>query len=78
MFHMKKYIEPKIKAVELDPDQAILQVCMVGGVYLSDNVTDVCMATGGLYSATCNMTPKGATTSITLPTLTDTAGAAGS
>ncbi|MDD4202510.1 MAG: hypothetical protein PHQ52_03495 [Candidatus Omnitrophica bacterium] len=34
---MKKYIQPKIKSVELDPDQAILQVCVVAGVYLSLN-----------------------------------------
>ena len=37
---MKKYIEPKIKAVTLDADQAILQVCAVGGIYMS--------ASGGL------------------------------
>ena len=32
---MKKYVEPKIKAIMLDPDQAVLEVCKVGGVYFT-------------------------------------------
>jgi hypothetical protein len=32
---MKKYKRPKVSIVALDTDQAILNVCMVGGVYLS-------------------------------------------
>ena len=30
---MKKYIAPKIKQIPLSPEQAILQVCQVGGAY---------------------------------------------
>ena len=30
---MKKYIEPKIKAIALDPEQAIIQACQIGGEY---------------------------------------------
>ncbi|MDD4203463.1 MAG: hypothetical protein PHQ52_08355 [Candidatus Omnitrophica bacterium] len=31
---MKKYIQPKIKLIELDSAQAIIQVCSVGGNYM--------------------------------------------
>ena len=34
---MKKYIKPKIKAIDLDPDQAILAVCQVAGAYFLFN-----------------------------------------
>ena len=34
---MRKYIEPKIKAVILDPEQAILQVCKAAGVWIYAN-----------------------------------------
>ena len=30
----EKYIEPKIKAIILDPEQAVLEVCVIGGLYL--------------------------------------------
>ncbi|MDD4202536.1 MAG: hypothetical protein PHQ52_03625 [Candidatus Omnitrophica bacterium] len=32
---MKKYIQPKIKAIQLNEDQAVLQVCKSGGKYFS-------------------------------------------
>ena len=31
---MKQYTPPKIKSVVLDPEQAILEVCRVGGAYM--------------------------------------------
>ena len=52
---MKKlYIEPKIKAVILDPEQAILQVCITGGVLMA--LTTACMgsmATGFTTTQSC-------------------------
>ena len=36
---MKKYIEPKIKAIKLDPEQALLEICAVGGLYLNPGTT---------------------------------------
>lgn len=57
---MKKYIEPKIKAVELDPKQAVMQVCVVGGIYLNANVPPWCGSVietiGGIN---CVDSPKG-------------------
>ena len=66
---MKQYTPPKIKAVELDPGQAILQVCRAGGIYLDASVTSIMMCstkTGGV-GALCAFTPKlgaGGSTSI--------------
>ena len=62
---MKKYIEPKIKAVELDADQAILQVCMVGGAYLGEAMspgTSRCTPMGS--SGKCDLEVRGARTSV--------------
>ena len=57
---MKKYIGPKIKAIQLDPEQAILEVCAVSGVYLNSSPTPWCgTATGA--GPFCNTTPKGGT-----------------
>ena len=36
---MKKYIKPKIKAIKLDAEQAILNVCAVSGVYFNTPTT---------------------------------------
>lgn len=33
VFMKKIYIEPKIKAIELDPRQAVLEACKIGGQY---------------------------------------------
>ena len=57
---MKKYIEPKIKAVELDADQAILQVCSVGGKYFESIIlppsTGICVyGTGGAFMSCSNL-----------------------
>ncbi|MDD4202865.1 MAG: hypothetical protein PHQ52_05305 [Candidatus Omnitrophica bacterium] len=35
---MKKYNKPCIKSIPLDPDQAVLEVCKVGGAYFSNTV----------------------------------------
>lgn len=45
---MRKYIEPKIKAVELNPEQATLAVCANAswaGVWMN-STGDVCLAVG--------------------------------
>ena len=60
---MKKYIEPKIKAIALDNEQAVLQVCSVSGVMFTTMVGTVylCATTLGPPVFTCNMTAKGGT-----------------
>ncbi|MDD4202447.1 MAG: hypothetical protein PHQ52_03180 [Candidatus Omnitrophica bacterium] len=56
---MKKlYIEPRIKAVELDQEQATLAVCAVGGLYLNGTVSPYCGTMFGAGSR-CELTPKG-------------------
>ena len=55
----KKYCKPKITAVELCPDQAILATCQVGGVYLL--VANGACVFGVLSMFVCGSTPKGAT-----------------
>ena len=58
---MKNYTQPKIKEIQLDAKQAILQVCKIGGVYLT--AADDCVYTGGgTIPRICNHTPKAATT----------------
>ena len=54
---MKKYIAPKIKSIKLDPEQAILQICQLGGFYFYN--TSSCKAIGFKGS-----TPKTCSTSI--------------
>jgi hypothetical protein len=58
---MKKYIQPKIRSVKLDPKQAMLQVCKAGGFYLgSTNTTNIDCSTGYFGGgAFCVVTPKG-------------------
>ncbi|MDD4202118.1 MAG: hypothetical protein PHQ52_01475 [Candidatus Omnitrophica bacterium] len=60
---MKKYIQPKIKAIKLDSDQAILQVCKVGGDYfgVGTNGTNKCQKADDptLGSSTCLVAVKG-------------------
>ena len=36
---MRKYIEPKIKAIKLDANQAILNICSVGAGYMNSSFT---------------------------------------
>ena len=56
---MKKYIEPKIKAVTLNANQAVLEVCAVGGIYLNSNTPPWCGGTTGATGPFCIETPKG-------------------
>ena len=42
---MKKYIEPKVKAVKLDSEQALLTVCQTGGAFMS--ATSLCVGPVG-------------------------------
>ena len=58
----KQYITPKIKAVELDPKQAILQTCRVAATAIYFTVaTNRCNygAGPGPSTATCNTPIKG-------------------
>ncbi|MDD4202497.1 MAG: hypothetical protein PHQ52_03430 [Candidatus Omnitrophica bacterium] len=56
---MKKYIQPKIKCVELDPKQALLQVCAIGGVYFEIGSQCGLVIWPTTYTATCNTGVKG-------------------
>ncbi|MDD4203407.1 MAG: hypothetical protein PHQ52_08075 [Candidatus Omnitrophica bacterium] len=59
---MKKYVQPKIKAMELSPEQAILNVCQVGGGYMSGpptNTSGYCMSAGSV--AACRVVVRGGT-----------------
>ena len=62
---MKKknqYISPKIKAVELNAEQAIFQVCKVSGAYISTYQTNPnCYARGGItqISRGCSNSVRG-------------------
>ncbi|MDD4201992.1 MAG: hypothetical protein PHQ52_00815 [Candidatus Omnitrophica bacterium] len=58
---MKKYIEPKIRAIKLDSEQAIIQVCQVGGNYLWTNGTRTsCIGDGGALVPVCIRSVRGA------------------
>ena len=84
----KKYIEPKIKAIGLDPDQAILQVCQTfnaaGGAWMmiADSACFYGTGTGGSKTVRpsivgcVNGLKRGAGTATrsTLFTTTDSAG----
>ncbi|MDD4203211.1 MAG: hypothetical protein PHQ52_07070 [Candidatus Omnitrophica bacterium] len=59
---MKKYIKQKIKRISLDPDQAVLQVCMVdGGVFWGFGTLDGCVhfRVIGAGETPCNTAVKG-------------------
>ena len=57
----KKYIEPKIKAVELNAEQAIIQVCAIGGNYFAS--VSACLGNVGTGPVrTCALEVKGRTT----------------
>ena len=53
---MKKYTKPKIQSVRLNPEQAILQVCKVGGVYIWTATR--CGSTGPIVLS-CTISIKG-------------------
>ncbi|MDD4203459.1 MAG: hypothetical protein PHQ52_08335 [Candidatus Omnitrophica bacterium] len=60
MKNNKKYTQPKITAVDLDPSQAILQACKVGaGIYMIDLTWRLCVVAGAAIFP-CNSTQKGA------------------
>ncbi|MDD4202766.1 MAG: hypothetical protein PHQ52_04810 [Candidatus Omnitrophica bacterium] len=60
MKNNKKYIQPKITSVYLDPEQALLQVCRAGGIYLQAlNTTTMWCSTAAGKGPKCILTPKG-------------------
>ncbi|MDD4203412.1 MAG: hypothetical protein PHQ52_08100 [Candidatus Omnitrophica bacterium] len=59
MENNKKYSQPKIEAVKLNNQQAILAVCKIGGIYFTVVATTACLATGA-GTVPCNKTAKGA------------------
>ena len=66
---MKKYIKPKIKAIQLDPEQAVLQVCQVGGAYFRITGSTKCFNGGpGAY---CDITIKGVGNSMGFSSIVD-------
>jgi len=57
---MRKYIKAEIKAIRLDLDQAILNVCSVSGEYM--NNAEICVGTKGVdrtLEIYCEVTVKG-------------------
>jgi hypothetical protein len=59
---MKKYIKPKISSIELDPEQAILNVCAVGGIFMLQKVSPSiywCITRTGTYSSNCLTSIRG-------------------
>ncbi|MDD4203405.1 MAG: hypothetical protein PHQ52_08065 [Candidatus Omnitrophica bacterium] len=67
----KKYAQPKIKAVILTSEQAILQVCQVGGGYFSSPIGVQCFKSG--TETECQMAPARATRGICSLTPTENA-----
>ncbi|MDD4202534.1 MAG: hypothetical protein PHQ52_03615 [Candidatus Omnitrophica bacterium] len=58
---LKKYKMPKITSVYLDPKQALLQVCAVGGIYINGggDYNTLCRSKTGTLGPPCQITPKG-------------------
>ncbi|MDD4203188.1 MAG: hypothetical protein PHQ52_06955 [Candidatus Omnitrophica bacterium] len=55
---IKNYKKPVISAITLNPDQAILQVCQVGGAYFGGGgQPSNCLFLGGLVG--CDLTVRG-------------------
>ncbi|MDD4202187.1 MAG: hypothetical protein PHQ52_01840 [Candidatus Omnitrophica bacterium] len=52
---MKQYSSPNIKAVTLDPEQAILEICQVAGAYMLPG--NLCYSLGG--GAPCAIAVRG-------------------
>ncbi|MDD4202499.1 MAG: hypothetical protein PHQ52_03440 [Candidatus Omnitrophica bacterium] len=60
----KQYKYPRIKAVILDPEQAILEVCQIGGVYFFKPAgTSLCGIGVGKFGPYCDISVRGITTS---------------
>ena len=55
----KNYSSPEITAVRLDPQQAMLQVCAVGGVYVSNLGGSILCGEQGGMGARCKSSQKG-------------------
>ncbi|MDD4202765.1 MAG: hypothetical protein PHQ52_04805 [Candidatus Omnitrophica bacterium] len=57
----KEYKKPKIKSVQLNPEQSLLQICKVGGIYLKTLITSqlYCATRSTGLGPLCNFTPKG-------------------
>ncbi|MDD4202863.1 MAG: hypothetical protein PHQ52_05295 [Candidatus Omnitrophica bacterium] len=53
-----KYISPKIKVVKLDPEQALIQICVIGGAYMSPG-RNSCVETGTTIVTPCPGTVRG-------------------
>ncbi|MDD4202508.1 MAG: hypothetical protein PHQ52_03485 [Candidatus Omnitrophica bacterium] len=62
MKNNKKYTQPKIRSVNLDPEQAVLQVCQIGGVYFVTTVSLKCFAGG--FGPYCHVSVKGVANSM--------------
>ncbi|MDD4203299.1 MAG: hypothetical protein PHQ52_07515 [Candidatus Omnitrophica bacterium] len=63
---MKLYINPKIRRIKLDPNQSMLQVCSIGGIWFNIPVGNYCMISGGtvtdvLMFSTCTQSVRGVT-----------------
>ena len=66
---MISYCKPQITRIKLDPQQAVLAACVVGGVYMSTVGTNnhcVPSGTGGGLGMACWYTPKGITAGRTI------------
>ncbi|MDD4202047.1 MAG: hypothetical protein PHQ52_01100 [Candidatus Omnitrophica bacterium] len=72
---MKKYISQRISSIDLDPKQAIIQACMLGGLYLFPGAPGVyaCGKTTGTGPA-CANTAKGSLGGGSTSMLTSTLG----
>ncbi|MDD4201850.1 MAG: hypothetical protein PHQ52_00080 [Candidatus Omnitrophica bacterium] len=57
---VKKYVSPTMKAVELEPKQAIIQVCVIGGVYMRNvPLAPICFPAGTDMTGICSVSVKG-------------------
>ncbi|MDD4202099.1 MAG: hypothetical protein PHQ52_01365 [Candidatus Omnitrophica bacterium] len=55
---MKKYFQPKVKALKLDDKQAVMSVCKIGGMFFNAGSTHCQYGAGG-PAYTCPQTVKG-------------------
>ncbi|MDD4202343.1 MAG: hypothetical protein PHQ52_02640 [Candidatus Omnitrophica bacterium] len=56
---MKKYIKPKTKAVELLTEQAVLEVCQIGGGWFGDSSTHFCEPYHSTGTVPCTYSVRG-------------------
>lgn len=65
----KKYFQPVIKRIKLDPEQAVLVVCMLNGAYWNTTgatAEDGCQVPGTAIGNWCKLTPKGGATAVSV------------